>query len=72
MEEYKNISKNIAKEFKKMHSLFDETLSKIREKEPEAVDSIIKDHKSVMLAVKKGDVSALMDLQKKYADKSNK
>lgn len=72
MQEFKKITEDVAKSLKKMNAICSEVLSTIREEEPEKVDAIIKDQKSIMKAVKKGDISALIDLQKKYADTSNK
>lgn len=72
MQEFKKITEDVAKSLKKMNAICSEVLSSVREQEPEKVDAIIKDQKSIMKAVKKGDISALIDLQKKYADTSNK
>lgn len=72
MNQHKKFAEKLQKDIKKLMRHNEEILQQVREQAPEKVDVLIRDSKSIMKLVKKGDIEALNKLKEKYADSSNK
>lgn len=72
MNQHKKFAEKLQKDIKKLIKNNEEILQQVRHEAPEKVDALIRDTKSVMKLVKKGDIDALNKLKEKYADSSNK
>ena len=70
-EKFKNAAKGLRKNIEMLQKMSNSTLQKIREQNPEQVDSLIADNSKVMKAIREGNVEELNKLHKKYADSSN-
>ena len=72
MEDFLKVAKGLKKNIGKLQLMNNDLLKSIQSENPDVVDALMKDNKELMKALKTKDVDSIVNIHKKYADKSNK
>tara|TARA_R110001606_G_scaffold742_3_gene2935 strand:- start:9989 stop:10207 length:219 start_codon:yes stop_codon:yes gene_type:complete len=72
MEDFLKVAKGLKKNIEKLQLMNNDLLKSIQSENPDVVDALMKDNKELMKALKTKDVDSIVNIHKKYADKSNK